>query len=707
MEALKHSYNYRLVLLTATPMYDNLTEIFEISNLLNANNPSNILPIKDRLFKENILTKIQTSNLGLLNTNQIQITEHGMQLLKKSLHGKVSFFAADTKTFPKKIDMGTPLISDLNFSTNIIECKMSDYQSQVYRDALMTDKNIFNEFDVAEMANNIDSSNEIEDDSSSMFHNSSSASTFVYPNNMYGEKGFLNCFDLKKRKGVESYNIKPEFSQILKLDRELEKYSKKLYTLLTNVKTSENHPGLVFIFSNYVKFNGAELLRQLFTENGYTEFKSESSSVDQKTFVIFDSRFNSTQRKTILNLFNNPKNKNGAFIKIIIGSPIISEGITLKNTRQVHILEPSWNMSRINQIVGRAVRFKSHDLLDPSYRNVQIFKYVSVHESADVVGSIDKQKYILSEYKDRSNKKIERTLKEIAIDCEINKSIKGDGRNGQDGSAECDYTTCEYSCDIHPSSKLDKSTYKLYLDFYDKFDIEYAISVVKQLFNEYFVWSLEDIISRIRGVSIESIYYAINSLIENKILISDTFGRDGFLIQKEDYIIFNPIDKDISTSLFAKTLDFQRNINKYTLDDYLQIKNIEIVEEEDKVAKKKIGVDLPEADVQFNEAMIRDHDIFGTYRAEGIDGKFGPLDNFFRIVDLREFRRDLESDNRKIPTGMRITSKKIKDLKDLIKYFKISKEYIKKTVGEIEKLKQRDLAIIIEKYFKEHNLILR
>lgn len=709
MEVLKRSYNYRLVLLTATPMYDNVTEIFEISNLLNANNPANILPIKDRLFKENILTKIQAGNLGLLNTNQIDITEHGMSLLKKSLYGKVSYFAADTKTFPKKIDMGTPLIPDLKFSINIIECEMSEYQTQVYREALMSDKNIFEEFDVSEIANKIESSDEIKEDSSSMFHNSSSASTLVYPNNMYGEKGFLSCFDLKRRKGVESYSIKPEFSQILQFDGELQKYSSKLHSLLTNVKTFENEPGLVFIFSNYVRFNGAELLRQLFTENGYTEFKNEASSIDQKTFVIFDSRFNSTQRKTILNLFNNPKNKNGEFIKIIIGSPIISEGITLKNTRQVHILEPSWNMSRINQIIGRAVRFKSHELLDPTYRNVQVFKYVSVAEKqTPQLESIDKQKYILSEYKDRSNKTIERTLKEIAIDCDINVRKAAAGSDRVDGSAECDYTTCDYKCDIKPIDKLDKSTYKLYLDFYDKFDIEYAISIIKKLFNDYFVWSLGDIISRIRGVSIESIYYAVNSLIENKVLISDTFGRDGFLIQKEDYIIFNPIDKDISTSLFAKTLDFQNNVNKYTLDEYLQIQDLAPVEEsESKIKKKKIGVDLPDEDVKFNDNMIREHDIFGTYRAEGIDGKFGPVDNFFRIVDLREFRRDLESDNRKIPTGMRITSKKIKDLKDLIKYFKISKEYIKKTVGDIDKLKQRDLAIIMEKYFKEHNLILR
>ena len=34
-KVLKNSYNYRLVMLTATPIYDNVKEIFELINLLN------------------------------------------------------------------------------------------------------------------------------------------------------------------------------------------------------------------------------------------------------------------------------------------------------------------------------------------------------------------------------------------------------------------------------------------------------------------------------------------------------------------------------------------------------------------------------------------------------------------------------------------------------------------------------------------------
>ena len=66
MSILEKSYNYRLLLLTATPMYDNPKEIIEISNLLNANNVKNILPIRNELFKsidgQAPLMKKQNSN---------------------------------------------------------------------------------------------------------------------------------------------------------------------------------------------------------------------------------------------------------------------------------------------------------------------------------------------------------------------------------------------------------------------------------------------------------------------------------------------------------------------------------------------------------------------------------------------------------------------------------------------------------------------
>ena len=59
-------------------------------------------------------------------------------------------------------------------------------------------------------------------------------------------------------------------------------------------------------------------------------------------------------------LLTNSDNKNGTSVKVVLISQAGSEGLDFKFIRQVHILEPWYNMNRIEQIIGRAVRNCSH-----------------------------------------------------------------------------------------------------------------------------------------------------------------------------------------------------------------------------------------------------------------------------------------------------------------------------------------------------------
>ena len=54
-----------------------------------------------------------------------------------------------------------------------------------------------------------------------------------------------------------------------------------------------------------------------------------------------------------------------------------AEGISLTCVRQVHILEPFWNYVRIDQVLGRAIRMKSHEQLPKEERNVEQYLYLS------------------------------------------------------------------------------------------------------------------------------------------------------------------------------------------------------------------------------------------------------------------------------------------------------------------------------------------
>lgn len=723
-QILSRSYNFRLVLLTATPMYDNPKEIFEISNLLNINSPNLQLPIRNQLLKsDSLITRSQSPliNNKVLKGGIITLTENGLEQLKKSLYGKVSFIKANTDTNPKKIEIGDDLIPERTGTTKIVYCEMSKYQYIVYLEALKIDIKSDSKFDISSAIQNLESSENVNEiatisKSSSLYKNSSDASTMSYPNKLFGKQGFLSIFT--KTSGGYTINDKSI------LTTKLNEYSSKLFNLLQNIEKS---PGNIFIYSNYVSYGGTTLLKQLLIHNGYKEYKTRSS-IEYKSFVVFDESTNLETREKYRRIFNSVQNKDGKLIKLIIGSPIISEGITLKNVRQVHILEPSWNMSRINQIIGRAVRNYSHHALEPSDRNVEIYKYVSVYSPSASLNSstlyqffIDKEKYILAEEKDRSNKKVERLLKQISFDCEINKSrnlIPSDF----DGSPECDYTVCDFACDIHTSnsSETDKSTYNLNIQTFDKFDIMFIITVLRELFKKYFIWHIDDILSHITTsepfVSKESIYATLGHIIDNKILFTDMYNRDGFIINKNGYYIFNSTDIDINSSFYSKILDFSVDKTKYTLNEFVESQfNTNIVEPSDSKDSKKSKQKLPsepitlsEEDIHYNNSIIQRNNVFGTYRQRGTkDFPFGPIDGKFRIVDTRSMLSS-EDDKRKVISGMWIGSYKKPQLIDIATYLNINlTQYVKKSNISIEELDKEQLGKLIEKYLNDQNLVLK
>lgn len=74
-----------------------------------------------------------------------------------------------------------------------------------------------------------------------------------------------------------------------------------------------------------------------------------------------------SERNENVELYNQGK------IKILFITAAGSEGLDLKETSDVIIFEPHWNNERINQVIGRAVRFKSHENLLEKDRIVKIY----------------------------------------------------------------------------------------------------------------------------------------------------------------------------------------------------------------------------------------------------------------------------------------------------------------------------------------------
>jgi SNF2 family DNA or RNA helicase len=69
-------------------------------------------------------------------------------------------------------------------------------------------------------------------------------------------------------------------------------------------------------------------------------------------------------------------NNMGEIIKVFMITSSGSEGINLRNTRYVHIMEPYWHPVRVEQVIGRARRICSHKDLPPELQSVEVFIYL-------------------------------------------------------------------------------------------------------------------------------------------------------------------------------------------------------------------------------------------------------------------------------------------------------------------------------------------
>ena len=82
------------------------------------------------------------------------------------------------------------------------------------------------------------------------------------------------------------------------------------------------------------------------------------------------------ERKKVQLKFNEEYNMYGRNLKVLLTTSAGAEGISLRNVREVHIMEPYWNRVRIEQVIGRARRVNSHLDLPTEQQNVTVLEYV-------------------------------------------------------------------------------------------------------------------------------------------------------------------------------------------------------------------------------------------------------------------------------------------------------------------------------------------
>jgi hypothetical protein len=427
------------------------------------------------------------------------------------------------------------------------------------------------------------------------------------------------------------YQITGDF---FKKDNLVNYSAKYTYTLNYLETLVEKNNGHVFIYSHLVEGTGTRTIGEILQRNGYMEYSRRtaielrtkaskahrSSQVKRSTggkktgvkrsassktgqfanircyfcgvmgkdhidridhdysparYVIVDGLIEDRlELKSLFDVFNSKANRDCRVIKILVGSQIMREAVDLKRINHVIMVSFDNDFPTMEQVIGRAVRHCSHADLPPEKRYTSVVRLVASlpKDSATpkIKQTVEEQRYSDAELRHIEIKKIERILKEISIDCTLNKAgnvfevekehykgCRGPGEGEKSGSRsggikctpQCDYMECDYTCasdkkgkkgtkdswniDEIPGKKLDTTTFEAY--YYQK-EIERILAIVRKLFKISVIWDHNTIANAIKqtdGPAYFDVRYldrVLEILVGSALPVYNTYGQKGHVI---------------------------------------------------------------------------------------------------------------------------------------------------------------------------------
>ena len=663
MKVAKYAENLRLLLLSATPMFNSYKEIVWLTNLMNINDKRATIELTDIFDKDGNFKPISTSPDG-------SVIEGGKELLQRKLTGYVSYvrgenpysfpyriypndFAKDhtflENQYPKKQMNDTDIDVPLKY-INIYTNKIGEYQSKGYKMIIDYMKNrsydVYNKYgEIREMP----SFENMESFGYTLLQTPLEALNIVYPNtemdkmnditelnseqiisDVVGKNGLskiMNSVEETQQFQRLRYNFEYKPDVLKKygpiFNREhLYKYSAKIANICDIISKSK---GIVLIYSQYIdggvvplalaleemgfsRYSSSENTKNLFktarteeidaiTMKPKSMFGKDTSGFNPARYVMItgDKAFSPNNAADMKYITNND-NINGEKVKVVLISKAGAEGLDFKCIRQVHVLEPWYNMNRIEQIIGRGVRNLSHCKLPFEERNVEIYLHGTLLDSEDEAA--DLYVYRLAEKKALQIGKITRVLKEVSVDCILNigqnnYTVEKMMEIPQNQNIEinlssnktiqynigdkpftdiCDYMdNCAYTCSPTANIQEGDIIKDTYTESFVKMNQQRIISRIMQLYREHNVYSRNQLINSINIVKqypIEQIFSALTFLIENKNeYLIDKYGRLGNLVNKNMYYLFQPIEiTDEKSSIYERTVPIEYKRKSFALE---------------------------------------------------------------------------------------------------------------------------------------------
>uniref|UniRef100_A0A6C0J9F0 Helicase C-terminal domain-containing protein n=1 Tax=viral metagenome TaxID=1070528 RepID=A0A6C0J9F0_9ZZZZ len=588
MKIIQMVENMKLVLLSATPMYNEATEIVYLLNLLLANDKK-----------------------PLLNTSKIfnngKITEEGKRILRKKTPGYVSYLRSENpinypyKLEPEGVDIIKPEgLPNMDMKGNIIPadkrikhlsfiaCPMSSLQYEVYKKYFDFNETQVNAFDtvgsqICNITYNEDINLKMED--------------IEDVGGFYSDKGFKKILKtLKNKYKFENNNVKDYFTL-----SNLEKVAPKIAKIVSNVNKSY---GINFVYSQF-KNSGVFPIAFALEMEGYVNYDGTRlldlpKDHPKKLIEGKQARYLIITGESSVD-FNNYKkekegiNMDGGELKVILGTQAAGEGLNIFNVRGIHILDPWHHLNRLEQIVGRGLRSCSHKNLPLEERNLMVFLYIVTYPD-NHKETLDIKMYRKAEEKTLNVAEVQRELKILAVDCHLNK--EGNVYLGEKwetpidvkdlfgkkkkitigdkaGSKICNYMDdCNYECyGGELGEEVNDSTYTL--DF-SKYDVKSVIKILKNYFREIrkVKSTFNEIFNFIKvknqNISKTILSKALYNIIEKEIIVNDRLNRKGTIIYRGNEYIFQPVGLSNTVTMIERRIPFKTRKKKLGLEKILE-----------------------------------------------------------------------------------------------------------------------------------------
>ena len=309
--------------------------------------------------------------------------------------------------------------------------------------------------------------------------------------------------------------------------------------------------GPALIYSNYVEAEGLKILMCYLDIFGFGNVTGtrNNKSYDYLRYAEYHGSITPEQRKEFKDRYNEPDNMYGKLIKVILISPSGTEGLSLMNVRQVHLMEPHWNEVRMTQMIGRGIRQCSHKLLPKEERHVEVYRYKVVFDPNRKRESKGKFKitettdeYIEKYAKNKNdiNEAFLNAVKQAAVDCNLN--LSNNRRNNPD--LRC--------FNFEDKALLNKQIYPAYkMDIKDDKTIQSGLNAKNNTVQTVKVYKITAVIERLKNKKDE-----IKT--ENNITYTEpkqywVYKEEGYVYDLEGKNLVGKLKKE--NNIYVKTPD--------------------------------------------------------------------------------------------------------------------------------------------------------